>query len=92
MTTETEILASGTAAAQSETQEATSGAVHTLILHHNNSPHSNVGIEALGSGGKWLAFGTLSTLNPVRQVAGPLSYRVNRALQSGACSVDRVTD
>jgi len=91
MTTETEILASGTAAAQSDTQEATSGQVHSLILHPTSADNSVV-IEALGSGGQWRAFGFLNLQQPVRQVYGPLSYRVNRPLQSGACSVDRVTD
>lgn len=80
----TVLLASGTTAAQSSTVVLADGASATLIMVGNGT----IQIQISSASG-YVTAGYLDSQYPVKNIAGPGTYRVSRELTTVAVGVDR---
>jgi hypothetical protein len=84
----TEIIASGTTTANSADRTVAAGATETIIFRSAASNAAQCVIEVKGSDSAYYAVGKLGDDGRVKQIDGPLTYRVRRGAGAGASAVD----
>lgn len=84
----TEILASGSATAQSTGFALLDGQTSNLILKTEAGAVVSVDVQIEDSTG-WVTVGQLTSAEPVKALSGPGTFRVSRVSSSWRLSVDR---
>lgn len=84
----TEILASGSATAQSTGFALLDGETSTLILKTESGAKVSVDVQIQDTA-SWVTVGKLTNDDPVKLLSGPGTFRVSRVSSSWPLSVDR---
>lgn len=84
----TEILASGSATAQSTGFALLDGENSTLILKTETGAKVSVDVQIQDTA-SWVTVGKLTSDEPVKILSGPGTFRVSRVLSSWKLSVDK---
>lgn len=84
----TQILASGNTSASTADRTVAAGATETLIFRSTAMNAAQCVIEVKGSDNAYYPVATLGDSGRVKQIAGPLTYRVSRGAGAGSSAVD----
>lgn len=84
----TEILASGNTNASTADRAVAAGATETLIFRSSSTNAAQCVIEVKGSDNAYYPAASIGDSGRVKQITGPLTYRVTRGAGAGNSAVD----